>query len=84
MSAVSKLVVTALFADETTLKIAVDNIKPENITSGAQIEEIRQRCKQFNAAQGGTLSTKMKSKNGFNWIGIKAAQIVTTDKTVIF
>lgn len=84
MAAISKLVTTALFADETTLKITVDNIKPENITSGAQIEEIRQRCKQFNAQQGGTLSTKMKSKNGFNWIGIKAVQIVTTDKTVIF
>lgn len=84
MSAVSKLITTALFADETSLKITVDNIKPENITSGAQIEEIRQRCKQFNNDRGGTLSTKMKSKNGFNWIGIKAVQIVTTDKTVIF
>lgn len=84
MAAVAKLTVTNLFADESTLKITVDNIKPENITSGAQIEAIRARCKQFNAEEGGTLSTKMKSKNGFNWIGIKAVEIITTDKTVIF
>lgn len=84
MAAVSKLVVTNLFADDSTLKITVDNIKPENIKSSAQIEEIRAKCKAFNAASGGTLATKMKSKNGFNWIGIKAVQIVTTDKVVIF
>lgn len=84
MAAVSKLVVTNLFADESTLKITVDNIKPENIKSGAQIESIRQKVKAFNAEAGGTLSTKMKSKNGFNWIGIKAVQIVTSSKTVIF
>lgn len=84
MAAVSKLIVTNLFADDSTLKITVDNIKPENITSGAQIEAIRARCKAFNEAQGGTLSTKMKSKNGFNWVGIKAVQIVTSDKVVIF
>ena len=84
MAAVSKLVVTNLFADESTLKITVDNIKPENIKSGAQIEAIRQKVKNFNAEAGGSLSTKMKSKNGFNWIGIKAVQIVTSSKTVIF
>lgn len=84
MAAVSKLVVTNLFADDSTLKITVDNIKPENIKSSAQIENIRSRVKAFNAASGGTLATKMKSKNGFNWIGIKAVQIVTTDKVVIF
>lgn len=84
MAAVSKLVVTNLFADESTLKITVDNIRPENIKSSAQIENIRSRVKAFNAANGGSLATKMKSKNGFNWIGIKAVQIVTTDKVVIF
>jgi len=26
----------------------------------------------------------MKSKNGFNWVGIKKVQIVTIDKTVLF
>lgn len=84
MAAVSKLVVTNLFADESTLKITVDNIKPENIKGSTHIEAIRASVIAFNNAQGGTLSTKMKSKNGFNWIGIKAVQIVTTDKTVIF
>lgn len=84
MAAVSKLVVTNLFADDSTLKITVDNIKPDNIKSSAQIENIRSKVKAFNAANGGTLATKMKSKNGFNWIGIKAVQIVTTDKVVIF
>lgn len=84
MAAISKLIVQNMFADESTLNITIDGIKPENITSGAQIEEIRRKCKDFNANQGGTLSTKMKSKNGFNWIGIKRVQIVTTDKTVIF
>lgn len=84
MAAISKLTITNVFADETTLKITIDNIKPENITSGAQIEAIRARCKQFNNEQGGTLSSKLKSKNGFNWIGIKAAQITTTNKVVIF
>lgn len=84
MAAISKLVVTNLFADESTLKITVDNIKPENITNGAQIEAIRARCKEFNRVQGGDLSTKLKSKNGFNWIGIKGVQIVTSNKNVIF
>lgn len=84
MAAISRLIVQNLFADESTLNITIDGIKPENITSGAQIEEIRRKCKDFNANQGGTLATKMKSKNGFNWIGIKRVQIVTTDKTVIF
>jgi len=84
MAAISRLIVKNVFADESTLNITIDGIKPENITSGAQIEEIRRKCKEFNANQGGALATKMKSKNGFNWIGIKGVQIVTTDKTVIF
>lgn len=84
MAAISRLIVKNLFADESTLNITIDGIKPENITSGAQIEEIRRKCKEFNANQGGALAPKMKSKNGFNWIGIKGVQIITTDKTVIF
>lgn len=84
MAAVAKLTVTNLFADDSTLKITVDNIKPENITGGAQIEAIRAKCKAFNEAKGGSLSTKMKSKNGFNWVGIKAVEITTSDKVVIF
>lgn len=84
MAAVAKLTTKLLFADESTLNVVVDNIKPENITSGAQIEAIRARCKEFNRVEGGELSTKLKSKNGFNWIGIKAVEITTTDKVVIF
>lgn len=83
MAAVSRLEVTNVFADDSTAKITIDNIKPENMT-GTQIEVIRSQVMAFNNNNGGTLSTKMKSKNGFNWVGIKKVQIVTTDKTVIF
>ena len=83
MAAVSKLEVTNVFADDTTVKISVDNIKPSNLGS-TQIENIRTKVKAFNAASGGSLTSKMKSKNGFNWIGIKKVQITTTDKNVIF
>ncbi len=83
MAAVSRLEVTNVFADDSTAKIAIDNIKPENMT-GTQIEVIRSQVMAFNNNNGGALSTKMKSKNGFNWIGIKKVQIVTSDKTVLF
>lgn len=83
MSAESRLEVTNVFADNETAKITIDNIRPENLDN-TQIENIRSRVIAFNNANGGTLSTKMKSKNGFNWIGIKKVQIVTTEKQVIF
>lgn len=83
MAAVSRLEVTNVFADDSTAKITIDNIKPENMTP-TQIEVIRSQVMAFNNNNGGTLSTKMKSKNGFNWTGIKKVQIVTTDKTVLF
>lgn len=83
MASVSRLEVTNVFADNDTAKITIDNIKPENI-GNQQIEVIRARVVAFNAQGGGTLSTKMKSKNGFNWTGIKKVQIVTTDKNVLF
>lgn len=83
MAAVARLETTNVFADDTTAKITIDNINPANMT-GTQIESIRAQVMQFNAQQGGALATKMKSKNGFNWIGIKKVQIVTTDKDVIF
>lgn len=83
MAAVSRLEVTNVFADDSTAKITIDNIKPENMTS-TQIEVIRSQVMAFNNNTGGALSTKMKSKNGFNWIGIKKVQIVTIDKTVLF
>ena len=83
MAAVAKIGVTAVFADETTAKITIDNINPTTMTPTA-IENIRSQCVTFNNTSGGTLATKMKSKNGFNWIGIKAVDITTTDKNVIF
>lgn len=83
MAAVSRLEVTNVFADNSTAKITIDNIKPENM-SGSQIEVIRSQVMTFNNNNGGTLATKMKSKNGFNWVGIKKVQIVTIDKTVLF
>ena len=83
MAAVSKLEVTNVFADDTTIKISVDNIRPQNLDA-TQIAAIKTKVKAFNAASGGDLAPKMKSKNGFNWVGIKKVQITTTDKTVIF
>lgn len=83
MAAVSRLEVTNVFADDSTAKVTIDNINPENMTN-QQVEIIRSQVMEFNNNSGGALSTKMKSKNGFNWIGIKKVQIVTTDKTVIF
>lgn len=83
MAAVARIETTALFADDSTAKITIDNVNPANITN-TQIEVIRNKAMQFNAQQGGTLATKMKSKNGFNWIGIKKVQVVITDKTVLF
>lgn len=83
MAAVSRLEVTNVFADDSTAKVTIDNIKPENM-SGSQIEVIRSQVMTFNNNNGGTLATKMKSKNGFNWVGIKKVQIVTIDKTVLF
>ena len=81
MAAVSKLEVTNVFADNTTAKVTIDNIRPSNISDTTTIKTT---VNNFNTNQGGALATKMKSKNGFNWIGISKVQIVTTDKTVLF
>lgn len=83
MAAISKIGVTAVFADETTAKITIDNVNPDVLTP-TQVESIRTQVMNFNAAQGGTLAPKMKSKNGFNWIGIKSVELTTTDKIVYF
>lgn len=82
MAIIAKLEITNVFADDTTAKVTVDNIKPENINSN--IQNIKTTIQNFNSNQGGTLSTKMKSKNGFNWTGIKKAQIIYTDKVILF
>lgn len=82
MAAVAKLEVTNVFADDSTLKVTVNDIKPENINS--RIAAIRSQVVNFNHNHGGTLTTKMKSKNGFNWVGIKRVRIITTDTNYIF
>lgn len=84
MSAVSRLEITNVYADDSTAKVTVTNIRPENIQGGNHIERIRNAIMQFNAVKGGELATKMKSKNGFNWVGIKRARILTTDTNYIF
>lgn len=83
VSTVSKLEVTTLFEDGTTAKIVMDRINPSTMTN-EQIEIIRNSCVNFNNASGGTLATKMKSKNGTNWIGIKRVRLVTTSKEVLW
>lgn len=80
MSAVTKLTIQNLFADETTATITIDNINP-SIGVNANIKQL---IRNFNAAKGGTLAPKMKSKNGYNWIGIKRATVTTTERTYIF
>lgn len=83
MAAVSKITVTNVFADDTTSKVTIDGIKPENLTS-AQIAAMKAQVEQFNDQKGGTLAAKMKSKSGANWVGIKAVTITTNDRTYIF
>ena len=80
MAKVSTLEVTNVFADDTTLKISVNNIRPENLDTTKIVAAVE----QFNDAKGGTLTSKLKSKNGFNWIGIKKVRIVTKEISYIF
>lgn len=80
MAATQKLTVRCVFADDTTATITIDNINPNaGIASDA-----KQKIMAFNDAKGGELSSKMKSKNGFNWIGIDKATLTTTERTYIF
>lgn len=82
MAIVSRLEVTNIFADDSTLKVTINDIRPENINPN--IENIRSQVIAFNNNSGGELSPKMKSKNGYNWVGIKKVRIVTTDTNYIF
>lgn len=77
---VSKLTIRNVFEDDTTATITIDGINP----SVGVNPNIRQIIKDFNANKGGDLSTKMKSKNGFNWIGIDRAVLTTTNRVYIF
>lgn len=80
MAAVTKLALKCVYADDTSDTITIDNINP---TAGVN-PDIKNIIKNFNDAKGGTLADKMKSKNGFNWVGISAATITTTNRTYIF
>lgn len=80
MAAVGKLSIRAVFADDSKATLAIDNINPQNGVN----PNIKTLIQNFNAQSGGTLATKMKSKNGFNWIGIDQAYYTVTDRTYIF
>lgn len=83
MDANTKFTLQAVFADETTSTFTVNDIDPASVTE-TLINNARQTIMNFNAQKGGALSTKMKSKNGFNWIGIKSFNVITTDRQYIF
>jgi len=80
MAAVGKLAVRCVFADDTKQTINIDNINPQHGVN----TNIRSIIMNFNDMQGGTLTSKMKSKNGANWIGIDKASYTVTDRTYIF
>lgn len=80
MAAVGKLAVRLVFADDTKNTITIDNINPDNGVN----PDIKAIIRNFNGNAGGTLSTKIKSKNGFNCIGIDSAVYTVTDRNYIF
>lgn len=80
MAAVGKLSLRCVFADESTATITIDNINP-TVGVNPQLKTI---IRTFNRNKGGELSTKMKNKNGFDWIGINRAVFTTTDRQYIF
>lgn len=80
MAAVGKLTVRAVFADESKSNITINDINPE---AGLN-PDVRTIIRNFNAQDGGALSTKLKSKTGANWIGIDKATYTVTDRTYIF
>lgn len=75
-----KLSIRAVFADDTKETITINNINPQVGINPNMVTLIM----NFNANKGGTLSTKMKSKNGANWIGIDKATTVQTRRNYIF
>lgn len=69
-----------VFGDGTKNTITIDNLKPESLN----VPSIKSKVMEFNDNKGGTLSEKMKSANGFNWVAIDKVTITTTDRTYIF
>jgi len=80
MAAVTKLAVRNVFADDTKVTISIDNLRRNNVS----ITNIKNKVMAFNDSEGGSLATKMKSKNGANWIGIDKVTLTTTERTYIF
>lgn len=80
MAATQKLTLRCVFSDDTTATFSIDGINPEN----GVVADIKQRILDFNAAKGGDLSTKLKSKNGGNWIAIDKMYTTTTNRVYIF
>lgn len=83
MAATTKFALKLLFEDDTNTTLTIDPINPSTVTSQL-INSARQTIMNFNAQRGGELATKMKSKNGFNWIAIKTFTITNTERTYIF
>lgn len=80
MAAETKIAFQNVFADDSKNTFTINNIKKTNLN----LNDIEMKIKAFNAAKGGTLATKMKSKNGFNWVGISKVSVTTTDRTYVF
>lgn len=80
MAAETKIAFQNVFADDSKSTLTITNIKKSNLN----LTDIENKVKAFNAAKGGELSTKMKSKNGFNWVGITKVTVTTNDRTYIF
>lgn len=75
-----KLALRLVYADDSKETITINNISPTNGVN----PNLKGIIMQFNENRGGALATKMKSKNGFNWIGIDKATATKTQRTYIF
>lgn len=75
-----KLAIRVVFADDTKETLTINNINPQVGVNPNMVTLI----KNFNATKGGELTTKMKSKNGANWIGIDKATTIETRRNYIF
>lgn len=80
MAKTGKLSIRVVFADDTKNTFNIDNINP----SVGVNPNLKQIIEEFNANNGGELSSKMKSKNGANWIKIDSAYYTETEREYIF
>lgn len=80
MASSQRLTIRNVFADDTKITINIDNINPQ-VGVNPNLKTI---ITNFNAQSGGELASKMKSKNGANWIGIDKATVTETERDYIF